>query len=771
MATLPTTRSPEARGLVAGLGLAAVLVMLSWRAEFALVHAWGFPLDDTWIHCTIARNLAQGQGWCYNPGVPVQNSSGPLWTALIALGYGVAGPGVWVPKILGALCFLGCVFMAWRLARSLSGDGWAAAGAALATALSGPLLWHGLSGMETPLAALLVAATVDSFVAYRAGWRRFAWVVFAALGTAARPEVLVLLPLLATFRLWEARRTAGRWREAGVAMGIGFAVLLPYFALNLTHSGSIFPSTFAAKAGETGVVNALGHGDLRELLVSLTLAPYVWTVHGIAFWGRTNVALLVAAVLGCIAVARGPRRTLAPALVLVLFPALRGAAAPHWNPIIQQGRYIGALMPLYFAVSAVGLAALMRQNAGNTGRRVLLAVLAGAVAASLGLELRLPHAGGGPLATLVALLPGVIPDPGLDIYLQWERFGLLVAVFVTTLLLALEWAPPRVLRGAGLALAASALLLQVTGASRIPRFYARNVRNIQDMDVTLGNWVRERVPAGTHVAVNDIGALAFFGQRPVVDAMGLATPELAPYLSPRRLRTLIGMRRLHPEVCVLFPSWFPEWIACPSLLTPLLRHTVTDNTILGASSAVVFRADWERFGRYYSDALLTKLDPPVVAQSLGAHWQRTQQNLGMPTRARLYRKAGDIWKQRGDLPAAEQAYRTATRLDSQETEAWTGLLQIEVSQRRATEYAATLAELVQRNPNSPDGYEGLGDYLISSGRTSEAAANYERALALRPDNLRLLGKLAGLWEKQGDAGRAASYRARLTDLQTSAGAP
>ena len=427
MALLPSTRSPERRALVAGLGVAALLVLIAWRAEHALAGAWGFPLDDTWIHCTIARNLVQGHGWSYNPGVPVQNSSGPLWTALIAIGYLVSGPGVWVPKILGALCFLGCVFMAWRLARTLSGDGWAAAGAALATALSGPLLWHGLSGMETPLAALLVAGTLDTFVAWTTGRRRFAWTIFAALGTAARPEVLVLLPLLAALRWWEARHAAARWREAALAAGIGIVLLLPYFALNLSRSGSMFPSTFAAKAGATGVVNALRHGDVRELLVSLTLAPYVWTVHALAFWGRTNLALLVAAALGCVAAARGPHRTLVPALVLLVLPALRGAAAPHWNPIIQQGRYIGTLLPVFFAVAAVGGAAFVRGTRCRPGRRPLAAVLAVAAVALVVLELRLPHVGAGVFTTLSALLPGVIPDPGLDGYLQWERFGLLVA--------------------------------------------------------------------------------------------------------------------------------------------------------------------------------------------------------------------------------------------------------------------------------------------------------------------------------------------------------
>ena len=121
--------------------------------------------------------------------------------------------------------------------------------------------------------------------------------------------------------------------------------------------------------------------------------------------------------------------------------------------------------------------------------------------------------------------------------------------------------------------------------------------------------------------------------------------------------------------------------------------------------------------------------------------------------------------------AAERAYHTAVRLDPQEAEAWTALLQLYSAQRDAARYEATLQEMVRALPNTPAGFETLGDSRLSAGRGPEAAASYERALALHPDNLRLLGKLEALWGQQGDAARAGTYRARLADLQRSAGAP
>lgn len=37
----------------------------------------GVPLDDAWIHYQFARNLAQGDGFSYNPGEPTPGSTPP----------------------------------------------------------------------------------------------------------------------------------------------------------------------------------------------------------------------------------------------------------------------------------------------------------------------------------------------------------------------------------------------------------------------------------------------------------------------------------------------------------------------------------------------------------------------------------------------------------------------------------------------------------------------------------------------------------------------
>ena len=53
----------------------------------ALIYKIGFPLDDSWIHLTFARNLAQHGEWSFRPGIPSAGSTSPLWSALLAIGF------------------------------------------------------------------------------------------------------------------------------------------------------------------------------------------------------------------------------------------------------------------------------------------------------------------------------------------------------------------------------------------------------------------------------------------------------------------------------------------------------------------------------------------------------------------------------------------------------------------------------------------------------------------------------------------------------------
>jgi len=124
--------------------------------------------------------------------------------------------------------------------------------------------------------------------------------------------------------------------------------------------------------------------------------------------------------------------------------------------------------------------------------------------------------------------------------------------------------------------------------------YAWNVDNINEMHVALGRWVTEHTPPGAVLALNDIGAITYFSERPVVDLAGLITPEVVPLLhSPDRDALLADfMDELGVEYVVILPNWFPGLAARDDVLEPVHQVTLERNTIVGGETMVVYQAHW-----------------------------------------------------------------------------------------------------------------------------------------------------------------------------------
>src|SRR5574339_943434 len=78
------------------LAIAALLATLFFLAVSHLIYAIGFPLDDSWIHLTYARNLAEHGEWAFRLGQHSAGSTSPLWTALLSIGFLIGlAPYVW----------------------------------------------------------------------------------------------------------------------------------------------------------------------------------------------------------------------------------------------------------------------------------------------------------------------------------------------------------------------------------------------------------------------------------------------------------------------------------------------------------------------------------------------------------------------------------------------------------------------------------------------------------------------------------------------------
>ncbi len=123
------------------------------------------------------------------------------------------------------------------------------------------------------------------------------------------------------------------------------------------------------------------------------------------------------------------------------------------------------------------------------------------------------------------------------------------------------------------------------------RLTAANVDNVNHMHVALGRWAAEHTPPDALLAVNDIGAIAYFSQRPVLDLAGLVSPEVVPILHrpdrDERLAELLVERDV--QYVIIFPNWFPGLAARRDLLEPIHEVRLDHNTIAGGDTMVVYR--------------------------------------------------------------------------------------------------------------------------------------------------------------------------------------
>jgi hypothetical protein len=75
-----------------------------------------------------------------------------------------------------------------------------------------------------------------------------------------------------------------------------------------------------------------------------------------------------------------------------------------------------------------------------------------------------------------------------------------------------------------------------------------DIRNIDEVQRALGNWIATHTEPGTWIATGDAGAVRYFGDRPTIDVMGLNTPEF--YWIP-------GWAEARPVAAfVMLPCWF-----------------------------------------------------------------------------------------------------------------------------------------------------------------------------------------------------------------------
>ncbi len=452
----------------------------------------GLPLDDAYIHLTFARNLAAGEGFCFNPGEFSLGFSSPLWITLLAL-LKRAGAGL-VPaaRVCSLLAFaLSCALVFEVTRKSLPPNGasqaWGIGMAALASAgvfLSGNMLWLAGAGMEPFLflalglaAILLVKAEDPKFLS--AG-------VLLGLAGLCRTTALALIIIIAIVALLSGKRSL---RAAG---GIAAALLLPaaWHVFSFAATGHVVAQTRAGK---------LASDLFNSGLSAKGAALYAWR-HLAHLWLYER-GIVILAFFGLAAAA--------VSLVVHLYSNTKNRTGrTDERAAIGLTERIAEISP----ASILGLWCVLHFSA-----HMLLFRSTAIITPYHNLRYH-------PL-----LVPAVCSLSAVAVWYVVSRIGYLLK--------------SRAVFAAGVLFMMAPVVIEAWGAGSWQGYYTRNTDQIEHEHKKAAKWARGLLEEDARIACLDVGVLGFYSDRYVIDLGGLIDPAVLPWLENGRTGPYLVQKR------------------------------------------------------------------------------------------------------------------------------------------------------------------------------------------------------------------------------------
>lgn len=279
---------------------------------------WAYPLDDTYIHMALARNVAAHGTWGLSPEAFTSCSSAPLWTLLLAGAYWLMGVHELTPLLMASACGVGLLAAVFSILQRHQAPPRLILAALLAIIFFTPMPTLALVGLEHLLHALLTVLALD------AGSRLLAWPPAPGVPRPRGLLLLLLLPFLVATRyeglflvaaLVVLLLVRGRiWLAVGAAVGAATPVVV-YGLISRAHGWFFLPNSIAVKKPYFGLSNLsqitgtlggraveqLGRcPHLLSLLLALGLGLYLYRrATRTGFWEPLTV---MTALLGAVAI-------------------------------------------------------------------------------------------------------------------------------------------------------------------------------------------------------------------------------------------------------------------------------------------------------------------------------------------------------------------------------------------------------------------------------------------------------------------------------------
>ena len=500
----------------------------------------GAPVDDAYIYFNYAKRLAEGYFFQYNPGDGMSTGATSwLWTAILAVGYrvGFRGDGILLwSSGLGVVFLSAYALLLFRLGRRILGHRALAALAAILVLLDGRVLWGFFSGMEVGLFTLSLAATAECWMLYRA--RR----------TRAR-----LAALLASLSCLVLVRPEGQVLGAMASATFVAHELLRRPPAGLSRLGAVL------RDRKTQMLVALPLALVAALYLVLLVKS-----GGIAQNGMRTKSHLFAPDQNAFTVLTESGHFYRD-MLLTHFPWYFDSIG---KALFDLFVYTGLL---------VGLA--REASARRPGVLFLFAgwFIGGLALQSLVLNAAYHH---GRYVMNYTFMYWLCFAAGLSRWLRWHRIPLLAK---------------RIAAGGALFVSASMMV------GSVPVFrhnFGNDVRTIHAQHGAMADYIRQNLPKDASVAMNDVGVMAYRGDRYVVDVWGLTTNALAAVKWQGQACILEELANLpargaprRPTHFAIYPTWYGGIVRL-GLLDFVKKVHVAPPHINGADDLSLYAVDW-----------------------------------------------------------------------------------------------------------------------------------------------------------------------------------
>ena len=482
------------------IGLIGIIIVIE-GCVFLLPAPIDFPMDDTYIHFVYADNLiSHGKLFFSDVSEKGVGATSPLWVFLLA-GLKLLGvPLLISAKALGMIALIVVSGGIYVLFRSV----WKSPFLLLAVILlstSGNLIWFSLSGMET---MLFLAAGILALIAYR----EEKWIylgILLGLIILTRPEGIILLAATVLIDLWVYRYIR---RRLLMAILICITISAPWFIYLYWRTEHFLPTSAIGKrfTFNIGLDYIANQNPYLSSLIQLRylVYPMAWFTYLLVFalGGKSLPAPYIAEGNSFGILSYSPSYWAILAWLLIIFPLLLAASRSllarrgwmRWaqNPNSQPLMIFAVWFILHntaymFFMPILGTAS----RYGALNHTILWLLLA------IGLS-RFAHR-----PYLVRLMTGGLLLIALANNLYWNRV------------------------------------------------YDANLEHMENVRIATAHFVRDSLADYERCAAFDIGALRYFGQRPIVDIGGLTDPDEQKWFNENKI-DLYLMK--HRATCLILPG-------------------------------------------------------------------------------------------------------------------------------------------------------------------------------------------------------------------------